>query len=52
MDLTFERLGSLESVDPAAWNALSDGNPFLRHEFLVALERTGCVGPGSSWGKQ
>ncbi len=49
MDLTFERLTTLEAIEPSAWNALSDGNPFLRHEFLVALERTGCVGPGTSW---
>ena len=26
------------------WNALSDGaNPFVRHEFLLAVERTGRV---------
>jgi len=32
------------------WNALAaDGNPFVRHEFLAALERTHCVGPGSGW---
>src|SRR5690606_25107128 len=49
MDLEHKRLSSLDEVDPAAWNALSDGNPFLRHEFLSALEHTGCVGPGTGW---
>src|SRR5690606_38407325 len=49
MDLELQRIDSLEDVGPDEWNALSDGNPFLRHEFLVALERTGCVGPGSGW---
>ena len=25
------------------------GNPFVRHEFLLTLERTGCVGAGTGW---
>ena len=25
------------------------GNPFLRHEFLAALETTGCVGGDTGW---
>ena len=49
MDLEPKRLSSLDEIAPAAWNALSDGNPFLRHEFLAALEHTGCVGPGTAW---
>lgn len=32
------------------WNALvGDRYPFLRHEFLLAAERTGCVSPDSGW---
>lgn len=32
------------------WNALSDGsNPFVRHEFLSAVERAGCVGGNTGW---
>ena len=32
------------------WNALSDGsNPFVRHEFLLAVERAGCVGANTGW---
>jgi len=49
MDLEHKRLSSLDEIDSAAWNALSDGNPFLRHEFLSALEHTGCVGRGTGW---
>lgn len=42
-----QRIGAL---DPAQWNALSDGaNPFLRHAWLHALETAGCVGPGTGW---
>jgi len=49
MDLELQRIASVERIERTDWNALSGGNPFLRHEFLVALERTGCVGPGSGW---
>ena len=35
---------------PAAeWNALAGSNPFLRHEFLTALEDSGSIGPGTGW---
>ena len=34
-------------LDPVAWNALLDAQaaptPFMRHEFLAAQERHGCV---------
>src|SRR6185312_2698054 len=41
---------SIDSIDPGQWNALnSAGNPFLRHEFLAALEHTACIGPGTGW---
>lgn len=40
---------SLEAVAPGQWNAAAGGHPFLRHEFLVALERHGCVGGQTGW---
>lgn len=41
---------SLEGILASDWNRLSGaGNPFLRHEFLVALERNECVGESSGW---
>lgn len=40
----------ISTVEPAAWNQLSGTDcPFLRHEFLTALEDTGAVGPGTGW---
>ncbi len=43
-------LASIDAVTAEAWNALSgDGSPFLRHEFLGALERQHCVGADSGW---
>jgi hypothetical protein len=41
---------SLADVDAAEWNALlTAGEPFLRHEFLRALEESGCATPGTGW---
>jgi hypothetical protein len=41
---------SIDQLDAREWNALTrGGNPFARHEFLAALEHTGCVGPGTGW---
>jgi predicted N-acyltransferase len=31
------------------WDALTDGNPFVSHAFLTALEDSGSVGPGTGW---
>lgn len=48
-------VSSLSQLDASAWNALArqsaDGAlpAFLRHEFLDALERSGCVGEPSGW---
>ncbi len=49
MPLELERITSLQPVAPAAWNALAGDSPFLRHEFLTALERSGCVGRRTAW---
>jgi predicted N-acyltransferase len=41
---------SIEAIPQAAWNRLTDPDtPFLRHEFLAALERHACVGKGLGW---
>ena len=43
-------LAALTEIDAADWNALvQDRNPFLRYEFLSALERHHCVGERSGW---
>ena len=49
MPLRLERVASLQPVTPGAWNALAGDSPFLRHEFLTALERSGCVGRRTAW---
>src|SRR5580692_2108058 len=41
---------SIDDLSPQAWNALEGTEvPFLRHEFLAALEHTGCVGDAGGW---
>ena len=49
-DRTFSFISSLKDVGRAEWNALlEDDNPFLRHEFLDALERNDCLGKKYGW---
>lgn len=46
-------LTALDNVSSTAWNHLAGTeNPFLRHEFLSALERQGCVSPTTGWQPQ
>ncbi len=40
----------ITDIDASQWNALvKDNNPFLRHEFLAALEAHNCVGNTFGW---
>ena len=40
----------IEQIPAKDWNALvKDNNPFLRHEFLAALENHGCVSDAFGW---
>ena len=48
--MTARVLSSIAQIDAASWNALiADGQPFLRHEFLLALEDSGCTVPRTGW---
>jgi predicted N-acyltransferase len=41
---------SLAGIDAGEWNALPGTHvPFLRHEFLHALEASGCASPDTGW---
>jgi predicted N-acyltransferase len=43
-------LDSIAHIDAHSWNALAGaGQPFLRHEFLLALEESGCAAPRTGW---
>jgi predicted N-acyltransferase len=41
---------SIDDIDAGEWNHIAGNDyPFLRHEFLAAAERTGCVSPDTGW---
>ena len=39
----------VSGINAAAWNRLTNGDPFVSHAFLSALEDSGSVGPGTGW---
>lgn len=46
-------IDTVAAVNSEAWNALLDSRyPFLRHEFLLALESSGSVGGKTGWRPQ
>jgi hypothetical protein len=46
-------LKSIADIDAASWNALTGcEQPFVRHEFLLALEASGCASPRTGWTAQ
>src|SRR5210317_1177325 len=43
-------LTSISEIPGCSWNSVSGtANPFLRHEFLSALENNQCVGQNHGW---
>nr|WP_314709768.1 GNAT family N-acetyltransferase [uncultured Comamonas sp.] len=40
---------NLDEVNPAAWQAMAEGNPFVGYHFLRLLQATGCVGTQQGW---
>ncbi len=49
-ELKVDVVRSIDDLDREQWNGLCGSDaPFLRHEFLAALEHTGCVGEEAGW---
>lgn len=44
-----EIIGSITEIDATEWDACTDGNPFLKHAFLLALEASGCASLETGW---
>jgi predicted N-acyltransferase len=43
-------LSSIAKIDAPSWNALvGPQQPFLRHEFLLAMEQSGCTSARTGW---
>lgn len=50
MEFKSRVITSLKQLNATQWNRLvGDNFPFLRHQFLLALEQSGCVGEESGW---
>ncbi|MGM8849602.1 GNAT family N-acetyltransferase [Salinicola halophyticus] len=50
MVLRVENIGSLANTSAARWNGVvGDRYPFLRYEFLAALEACGCADTATGW---
>jgi hypothetical protein len=48
--LRVEVCQGIAAIVPAEWNALAGADvPFMRHEFLLALEESGSVGKAAGW---
>ncbi|HET8705066.1 MAG TPA: peptidogalycan biosysnthesis protein, partial [Pseudomonadales bacterium] len=51
--MNFRFLDSITAVEPDAWNAIAGVDyPFLRHEFLYALEASGSASKKRGWQPQ
>ncbi|MEQ6916135.1 GNAT family N-acetyltransferase [Halomonas aquatica] len=49
-ELVMCEVSAIEAVSAVRWNALvDDDHPFLRHEFLHALEASGAASPDTGW---
>ncbi len=40
---------SISEINQDEWNRLAGGQPFLKHEFFLSLEASGCVNASSGW---
>lgn len=48
--LTLQFVDSIEQIGPENWTRLAGAqNPFMRYEFLHALEQTGCTSRHTGW---
>ena len=49
-DINYSFISSLKDIQRAEWNVLlDDNNPFLKYEFLSALEKNDCLGEKYGW---
>ena len=46
---TIQLVTDISAIDAHAWNAMTDGTPFIQHAFLSALAQSQSVGDGTGW---
>ena len=50
-ELTIQTIRSIRDISPEDWDRFAGHeSPFLRHDFLLALEETGCTTAPAGWG--
>ncbi len=49
MSTTFTLTNQLEHIDAHQWNTLAGPQPFLQHEFLLAMDQTECATRRTGW---
>jgi predicted N-acyltransferase len=49
LETVVEVLESLQEISRDEWNTLTDGNPFLSHQFLHGLHTSGCASARTGW---
>jgi len=49
LEFRLNQHSSILELDGPSWNQLTGDSPFLRYEFLAALEKTGCVDADTAW---
>ena len=48
LEISFHR--AIDEIGAQDWNSLAGtADPFMRYEFLAALEENNCVGPDYGW---
>lgn len=48
--MEIKQITAINEIDSKSWNKLAGDNyPFMRHEFLLALEESGCVSAKTGW---
>ena len=45
----FALIKHIGDINAEHWNSLAAGHPLVRHEFLLALEKTGCAAVETGW---
>jgi predicted N-acyltransferase len=51
--MNIKKISGISEIDAESWNNLVGGNyPFIRHEFLLALEQSGSVSINTGWQPQ
>ncbi len=49
MSLTFSLVRHLHDINAQQWNRLASGHPLVSHEFLLALDQSGCAAAATGW---